>query len=87
MIDRTHALALSKQAELLKINRSSLYYRPKDVSSEDLELMRVLDELHLEHPFAGSPMLRGLLKTKGVESTPGRNRIRRLMRKMRISAV
>lgn len=87
MIDRTHALALTKQAELLKINRSSLYYRPKDVSLEDLELMRVLDELHLEHPFAGSRMLRGLLKTKGVQSTPGRNRIRRLMRKMRISAV
>ena len=58
MIDRTHDLPVKRQAELVGISRGSVYYLPKPVSAADLALMRVIDELHLEHPFAGSRMLR-----------------------------
>ena len=61
MIDRPHALPISKQAEALNISRGSVYYLPRPVSAADLALMRRLDRLHLEFPFAGSRMLRGLL--------------------------
>jgi len=52
MIDRHHKLALTKQAALLGISRGSVYYEPAPVSAADLALMRRLDELHLEFPFA-----------------------------------
>ena len=58
MIDRTHQLCISRQAQLLEISRGSVYYQPKQVSEEDLVLMRKLDELHLEYPFTGARMLR-----------------------------
>jgi putative transposase len=61
MIDRSHALSLSRQAEELGISRGSLYYQPQPVPAADLALMRRMDELHLEFPFAGSRMLRDLL--------------------------
>jgi putative transposase len=51
MIDRGHRLALSRQAELLGISRSSLYYDPCPVSDADLAIMRRIDELHLDYPF------------------------------------
>ena len=54
MIDRAHDLPISKQAEALNISRSSVYYLPRPVSSADLALMRRIDELHLEFPFAGA---------------------------------
>src|SRR6266404_8509272 len=57
MIDRHHKLALTKQAALLGISRGSVYYEPAPVSAADLALMRRLDELHLEFPFAGARML------------------------------
>ncbi len=56
MIDRNHRLALTKQAALLGICRGIVYYDPAPVSDADLALMRRLDELHLEFPFAGSRM-------------------------------
>ena len=62
MIEREHALPIKRQAALVGISRSTVYYRPESVSQEDLALMRRLDELHLEHPFAGSRMLRDLLR-------------------------
>ena len=65
MIDRKHDLAITKQAEVLKISRGSVYYLPRPVSSADIEIMRQLDRLHLEYPFAGSRMLRGLLALQG----------------------
>jgi putative transposase len=71
MIDRGHELALARQAKLLKLSRSSVYYRPRPVSPGDLAIMRRIDELHLEYPFAGSRMLRDLLRGEGIES--GRN--------------
>ena len=85
MIDRTHRLALTKQAALLGISRGSVYYEPAPVSAADLALMRRLDELHLEFPFAGSRMLRGLLAAEG--SKVGRRRVTTLMRRMGIEAI
>ena len=65
MIDREHNLPVGRQAELLKLSRSSLYYEPRPVSSTELELMRRIDELHLNYPFAGSRMHRDLLRAEG----------------------
>jgi putative transposase len=61
MITPDHDLAITRQAVLLALSRSSVYYTPRPVSDEDLALMRRMDELHLELPFAGSRMLRDLL--------------------------
>src|SRR5262245_63547800 len=85
MIDRNHRLALTKQAALLGISRGSVYYEPAPVSGADLALMRRLDELHLEFPFAGSRMLRGLLAAEG--SKVGRRHVTTLMRRMGIEAI
>ena len=85
MIDRSHDLPLSRQARTLNLSRSSLYYRPRPVSAEDLAIMRRIDELHLEHPFAGSRMLRDLLRGEGVQI--GRARVTGMMRRMGIKAI
>ena len=85
MIDRNHGLALMKQAALLGISRGSVYYEPAPVSDMDLALMRRLDELHLEFPFAGSRMLRGLLAAEG--SKVGRRHVTTSMRTMGIEAI
>ena len=85
MIDRSHALPLTRQARVLKLSRSSLYYRPRPVSGADLSIMRRLDELHLDYPFAGSRMLRDLLRGEGVEV--GRRRVATMMRRMGIEAI
>jgi hypothetical protein len=66
MIDRAHPLPVSRQVELVGISRSSAYYAPSPVSAADLALMRRIDELHLEHPFAGARMLMRLLKREGI---------------------
>ena len=68
MIDRAHDLPISKQAKALNISRSSVYYLPRPVPEADLAIMRRLDRLHLEFPFAGSRMLRGLLAAEGARS-------------------
>jgi putative transposase len=85
MIDRNHRLALTKQSALLGISRGSVYYEPAPVPDADLALMRRLDELHLEFPFAGSRMLRGLLAAEG--SKIGRRHVSTLMRRMGIEAI
>ena len=85
MIDRTHDLAVVRQCQLLALARSTAYYMPEPTSSEDLTLMRRIDELHLEHPFAGSRMLRDMLKLEGHQI--GRKRVSRLMKKMGIEAL
>jgi len=85
MIDRTHRLAVTRQATLLGLSRASVYYTPRPVAAGDLALMRRIDELHLELPFAGSRMLRDLLCGEGFVT--GRDHIRTLMRCMGISAV
>ena len=62
MIDAAHDLPVTRQAKILNLSRSSVYYRPRPVPREDLALMRRIDELHLERPFAGSRMLRDFLE-------------------------
>jgi putative transposase len=85
MIDRTHNLPVVRQCEILELARSTAYYTPKPTSPEDLALMRRIDELHLDYPFAGSRMLRDLLRNEG--QPVGRKRVRRLMRQMGIEAL
>jgi len=85
MIDRSHELALARQAEILRLSRGSLYYEPCPVSATDLAIMRRIDELHLDYPFAGSRMLRDLLRGEGV--AVGRERVASMMRRMGIEAL
>lgn len=85
MIDGSYALPLVAQAQQLGISRGSIYYLPRPVSAADLALMRRIDELHLLYPFAGSRMLRDLLRQEG--SAVGRLHVATLMKRMRIDAV
>ena len=85
MIDRTHPLPVTRQAEILNISRGSVYYLPKPMSEADLALMRRIDELHLECPFAGARMLRDLLRQDGIHV--GRKHVATLMRRMGIEAL
>ncbi len=85
MIDREHELTVSRQAALLQLSRSSLYYEPRPVSPNVLALMRRIDELHLNYPFAGRRMLRDMLRADGV--IVGRELVTRLMRQMGIEAI
>src|SRR5262249_52942216 len=82
MIDREHDLSITKQAAALNFSRGSVYYLPRPVSASDLDVMRRLDRLHLQFPFAGSRMLRGLLAAEGCKI--GR---RPLMKRMGIEAL
>jgi putative transposase len=85
MIDRGHDLALTAQASLLGVARSSLYHPPSPVSASDLAIMRRIDELHLDYPFAGSRMMRDMLVNEGI--AVGRTHVRTLMRRMGIEAL
>jgi hypothetical protein len=82
MIDRAHDLPITKQAEALSISRGSVYYLPRPVPEADLAIMRRLDRLHLEFPFAGSRMLRDLMAAEGC--TIGRRHVKTLMKQMGI---
>lgn len=85
MIDRGHALSVTRQAEALGISRGAVYYVAREMSDWDLALMRAIDALHLDFPFAGARMLRRLLRPQfaGV----GRRRIGTLMQHMGIAAI
>ena len=85
MIDRQHQLPITRQAELLGMSRSSVYYLPRPVSQADLVLMRCIDELHLEHPFMGARMLRRMLVREGLKV--GRRHVSTLMQRMGIEAL
>ena len=85
MINRTHKLPISRQAELLGISRGSVYYLSRPVSENDLTIMRRLDELHLKHPFMGARMLRDQLNRQGIDI--GRKQVSTLMKKININAV
>jgi hypothetical protein len=85
MIDRAHELPITKQAKALSISRGSVYYLPRPVSEADLAIMRRLDRLHLEFPFAGSRMLKGLLAAEGCKI--GRRHVKTLMQRMGIEAL
>src|SRR5258706_6043313 len=85
MIDRAHDLPITKQAEALNISRSSVYYLPRLMPDADLAIMRRLDQLHLEFPFAGSRMLRDLLAAEGCQI--GRRHVKTLMRRIGVEAL
>ena len=85
MIDRDHKLSITAQASLLSISRGTVYYLPQPVSPADLALMRRIDQLHLEHPFMGSRMLRDQLDRQGIQV--GRRHVRTLMLRMGIEAL
>ena len=85
MIDRSHALPITSQAKALNISRSGIYCLPRAVPAADLAIMRRMDELHLDFPFAGSRMLRDLLKAEGVKI--GRCHVATLMKRMGIEAL
>jgi len=85
MINRTHPLPLTRQAEVLGISRGSVYYQPRPVSGADLKLMHRIDKLHTEFPFAGSRMLRGLLVQERF--AVGRLHVATLMKRMGIEAL
>jgi len=85
MIDSAHKLPVVRQAQLLDISRSSVYYLPQPTPDADLRLMRRIDELHLEHPFAGARMLRDMLKLEGIQV--GRKHVTTLMKQMGIEAL
>ena len=85
MIERGSELAVKRQAELLGLSRSSVYYTPRPVSERDLVRMRRLDELHLELPFYRSRKLADQLRREGHEV--GRRHVATLMRRMGIEAL
>jgi putative transposase len=85
MIDRNHPLSITKQAKLLDISRSSVYYLVRPTSEAKLALMHIIDELHLEHPFMGSRQLVRQLRARGHKA--GRVHVRTLMRTMGIRAL
>jgi putative transposase len=85
MIDATHDLPIRRQAELLEVSRSNVYYLPRPASETDLAVMRRIDELHLNYPFAGARMLRDMLNREGIQI--GRKHVSTLMGKMGIAAI
>ena len=80
-----HKLPKSRPCELLGVARSTAYYQPRTVSEEDLRLMRLIDEIHLELPFYGSRRIQDELETRG--HVVNRKRVQRLMRQMGLRAL
>jgi putative transposase len=85
MINPIHKLSIQKQARVLSVSRSSVYYRPRLLSEDELRLRRIVDELHLNYPFAGSRMLRDFLAQRSI--AVGRRHLRTVMRRMAIAAI
>ena len=85
MIDRTHPLPITRQAQALGIARSTVYALPRPIPERDVQLMNRMDRLHLEMPFAGSRMLRDLLALEGIQV--GRKHVATLMQCMGIEAL
>ncbi len=85
MIDREHPLPLTRQSQMLELSRSSLYYESVPVSDRDLELMRLIDELHLQYPYMGSRSIRDQLQDMGHQV--GRQHVSTMMKKMGIAAM
>lgn len=85
MMDRSAPISISRQAKLLGVSRASVYYRPRPPNARDLNLMKRMDQLHMDYPFAGSRMLRDLLRQEGHRI--GRDHVATLMRKMGVYAL
>lgn len=87
MIEPAHPkFSVTQQCELLGLPRSSFYYEPRPVSTEQLKLMRAIDELYLAYPFYGSRQMTRALRREGYEVI-GRKRVQRLMRLMGLEAI
>ncbi len=84
-IHTEHELTKTRRCELLDVARSTAYYCPEPVSEEDLTLMRLIDEVHLQWPFYGSRRLRDELHDRG--HPVNRKRVQRLMRQMGLRAL
>ena len=85
MTSRDQGLSIGKQAKVLGTSRGSVYDLPRPVSPADLAVMRRMEELYLNSPFAGSRMLRDLLRQEGI--IIGRRHVATLMKRMRIEAL
>jgi putative transposase len=85
MIDKEHSLSLTRQSQILELSRSSLDYEAVPISERDLELMRLIDEIHLKYPYMGSRSIRDQLQDKGHQV--GRQHVSTLMKKMGIAAM
>jgi putative transposase len=85
MITRECDLPVTRQCQLLNLNRSTVYYPPRPVSDDDLRLMRRIDEMYLQRPFYGSRRIRDWLQDEGI--TANRKRVQRLMRQMGLVAI
>ena len=84
-VQMDHPLPKTRRCALLSVARSSVYYQPAPVSSADLVLMRLIDEVHLRLPFYGSRRMRDELRDLGHPVS--RKRVQRLMRKMGLRAL
>ena len=80
MIDRDHSLSVVCQCQLLALSRSSVYYRPMAAPPEELVLIRLIDELHLQFPWMGSRSLRDQINWAGIPIS--RDRVRSVMGKL-----
>jgi putative transposase len=85
VINRDHDLPLTRQAQILGLSRSSLYYAAVPISDADLKVMRRIDHLHTDYPFMGARMLRDRLKPLGF--SVARRHVARLMRLMGVEAL
>jgi putative transposase len=85
MIDRDHKLPLSRQSKILELSRSSLYYKAVPVNTQDLKLMKCIDEIHLKYPFYGIRRIRDELQDQGYKI--GREHVSTLMKKMDIEVL
>ena len=85
MIDRSHPLPITRQAKALGLARSTVYALPRPVSDRALDLMKRIDRLHLQMPYAGARMLRALLNQDGIKV--GRKHVATLMKRVGIEAL
>lgn len=85
MVDNQHTLSLRKQCVLLSVHRSGIYYEPKSVKPENLEIMRLMDEHYLKHPTEGVIRVQDFLFTMGIVAN--HKRVRRLLRLMGLMAI
>ena len=85
MIISDHLISQRRQCDLLSLNRSSLYYKARPESTENLALMRKIDEQFLQTPYYGSRQMMCHLIREGHQI--GRHRVRRLMQRMGLEVI
>ena len=78
-------LPVSQQCRLLAVSRSAIYWKPAEVSAEDLAIMTLIDRQYLARPYYGSRRMAAWLATQG--HVVNRKRVRRLMRLLGLVAI